>query len=369
MFEKIALKNDGNKAALREHDASALEQLSANAAEWSSDQPILSLKNLNVSFLVGRKLIHIVRDLNLDIMPNTVMCIVGETGCGKSVTATAALHLLPDNAQVEGSILFRGVDVGKMDDEEFRHLRGSQMMSIPQNPSTALDPLMRVGAQVEECAEVVDSAGAGKAQAQPMTRKEQKAARRARVVQLFDRLRLPDPDRTYKRYPSELSGGMNQRVLISMGAITHPDLLVVDEPTKAIDWSLRRNVLEMLQDLKAETSCAMMLITHDIPLARRIADRVAVIYAGRIVEQGNGEEVLRSPLHPYTRALLDSLPENGFNAMRGFMPSFEELPEGCSFWPRCPYADETCKQAVPTARKVGDREVSCHHPLMGGDSE
>jgi peptide/nickel transport system ATP-binding protein len=159
---------------------------------------------------------------------------------------------------------------------------------------------------------------------------------------------------------------MNQRVLISMGAITHPDLLVVDEPTKAIDWSLRREVLNMLRDLKTDTSCAMLLITHDIPLARLIADQVAVMYAGRIVELGPGADVLRNPLHPYTRGLLDSLPENGFKAMDGFMPSFDDLPEGCSFWPRCPHACEECKAGLPPMHTVDGRAVRCHYPLVEG---
>lgn len=360
---KKQVRDDGmSGGSSKDARRDVLKELRENSVGWSPDQPLLSLRNLNVGFLVGRKLIHIIRDLNLDIMPSTVVCIVGETGCGKSVTATAALHLLPDNAQVTGSILFKGVEVGTMDDADFRHLRGSQLMNIPQNPNTALDPLMRVGPQVAECTDAL-----ARSENDRMGRKERKAHVKEEVVRLFGRLKLPEPESTYRRYPSELSGGMNQRVLISMGAITHPDLLVVDEPTKAIDWSLRRNVLEMLQNLRAETSCAMMLITHDIPLARLIADRVAVIYAGRIVEQGSGDEVLYRPLHPYTRGLLGSLPENGFKAMDGFMPSFDELPEGCSFWPRCPYADDACKLGLPPEYRVGERVAYCHHPLSEGD--
>ena len=339
----------------------AFKALLDNEPNWQPDQPILSLKDLNVSFLVGRKLVHIVRDLNLDIMAKSVLCIVGETGCGKSVTATAALHLLPDNARVSGSVLFKGVEVSGLSDDEFRHLRGSSVMNIPQNPNTSLNPLMRVGPQVAECAQVRKGEEEGKE-----NRKQREAAIKSRVIGLFDNLKLSDPETTYRRYPSELSGGMNQRVLISMGAITHPDLLVVDEPTKAIDWSLRRNVLEMLQGLKNDTSCAMMCITHDIPLARLIADQVAVMYAGRIVEIGPGQDVLSHPIHPYTKGLLDSLPENGFKAMDGFMPSFDELPEGCAFWTRCPYADEQCKAGLPPAYEVGERIAYCHHPLSEG---
>ncbi len=339
----------------------AFKALINNEPNWDSNQPLLSIQNLNVSFLVGRKLISIVRDLSLDIMPNSVVCIVGETGCGKSVTASAALHLLPDNAQVGGSILFKGVEISSLSDDEFRHLRGSRLMNIPQNPTTSLDPLMRVGPQVAECTDSLDDLTDEK-----VSRSQRKRAVKEQVVELFQRLRLPSPKTTYRRYPSELSGGMNQRVLISMGAIAHPDLLVVDEPTKAIDWSLRRDVLEMLRSLKTATSCAMMLITHDIPLARHIADQVAVMYAGRIVELGTPDQVLSKPLHPYTQGLLNSLPENGFQAMEGFMPSFDDLPSGCAFWTRCPYATEVCKSTIPEAKKEGVRAVCCHHPLSEG---
>ena len=341
----------------------AFRALVENRPNWTPDKPLLSLRGLNVSFLVGTKLVDIVHDLDLDIMPGSVVCIVGETGCGKSVTATAALHLLPDNARVSGSILFKGVEVSGLSDDDFRHLRRTQLMNIPQNPSTSLNPLMRVGPQVAECADDADVEGGS-----ALGRSGQKKMLKDAVVKLFGRLSLPNPQNTYRKYPSELSGGMNQRVLISMGAIAHPDLLVVDEPTKAIDWSLRRDVLEMLQGLKRETSCAMMLITHDIPFARLIADQVAVMYAGRIVELGPGDEVLNNPIHPYTMGLLNSLPENDFKAMDGFMPSFDDLPQGCSFWPRCPYAGESCKSGLPPAMTFGGRTACCHHPLVEGDA-
>lgn len=339
----------------------AFKALLDNKPDWTPDEPLLSLRDLNVSFLVGNKLLDIVHDLNLDIMSGSIVCIVGETGCGKSVTATAALHLLPDNAKVKGSILFKGVEVSGLTDEEFRHLRGSALMNIPQNPNTSLDPLMRVGPQVVECTDALEDSSDV-----TLSKKQRKQKATDEVVKLFGKLKLSSPEKTVRRYPSELSGGMNQRVLISMGAITHPDLLVVDEPTKAIDWSLRRNVLDMLQDLKNDTGCAMMLITHDIPLARLIGDQVAVMYAGRIVELGPSDEVLHNPLHPYTEGLLNSLPENGFKAMDGFMPSFDELPEGCAFWPRCPYADEACKAALPSEYTDGNRSARCCHPLIKG---
>ncbi|MDO4851536.1 MAG: ABC transporter ATP-binding protein [Actinomycetota bacterium] len=331
------------------------------AADWrkESGQPLLSIRGLNVSFLVGRKTVDIVRDLDLDIMPDSIVCIVGETGCGKSVTATSVLHLLPDNARVTGSIRFKGCEVAGLSDEEYRALRGHEIMSIPQNPTASLDPLMRVGSQVEECVEVIHR----------FRERERRLRggddeRRQEVVRLFERLALPKPDETYRRYPCELSGGMNQRVLISMGAITHPWLLVVDEPTKAIDWSLRRSVFELLQSLKDDMSCAMMLITHDIPLARKLADRVAVMYAGRIVEQGACADVLGHPRHPYTEGLLGSLPENGFKPMAGFMPSFDDLPRGCSFWPRCVYATEECRSELPPCQDLGEHTVQCWHPLV-----
>lgn len=309
------------------------ERESRSLTVGSEENPgLLDVRDLCVGFLVNRRRIDILDRVTFTLDRDEILAVIGETGCGKSVMGSAILHLLPDNAVVGGSIGFKGQETLRMSDEEFRRLRGGGVMSVAQNPVSSLDPLMRVGDQVEECITRTYHArhGAG----------VDRAEAKNRVVRLFDQLRFPDPESTYREYPCEMSGGMCQRVLLSMGAITHPELLVVDEPTKAIDWSIRRNVMEMLRELKSEMRCAMLLITHDIPLVRHLADRVAVMYAGTIVEIGAAEEVIDHPRHPYTKGLIDSTPERGFKVMKGFMPSFAHLPEGCRFSDRCPLFEE-----------------------------
>ena len=296
---------------------------------------LLHIEDLCVSFLVKKKKINILHHISLDIEENEVLGVIGETGCGKSVTGSAILHLLPDNAVVTGRIEYKGREIAHLRDRDFQPLRGAEIVSIPQSPSTSLDPLMHVGSQVTECVTL-----------RPDFKKKEapsKSAVREAVLAIFRRLRIGD-GHIYTRYPCELSGGMCQRVLIAMGDVTHPSLLVVDEPTKAIDWVLRREVVDVLAELRSERRCAMMMITHDIGVARRLSDRIAVMYAGEVVELGSPAEIVEAPVHPYTRGLIGSLPENGFRVMEGFMPSFEELPAGCRFSDRCPLADESCRR-------------------------
>ncbi len=312
---------------------------------------LLQIRNLNVGFLVKKKPINIINQLNLDIYKNEILAVIGETGCGKSVTGSAILHLLPDNAIASGSIMYKGQETLQMKDSEFRCLRGDEIMCIPQSPSTSLDPLMKVGKQVSECV-------LGKKH----NKADTKALVKSKVSDIFKKLKLPRGASLYDSFPCELSGGMCQRVLISMGVLTHPDLLVIDEPTKAIDWALRKDVLEILSELRREMNCAMMLITHDIPLASRLANRVAVMYAGEIVEIGASANVLEHPAHPYTQGLIASAPAHGFKTMKGFMPAFTDLPDGCRFRDRCPYACDSCGQGTPEFALVGDNHfIRCAH--------
>ena len=307
---------------------------------------LLSVKHLNVGFLVKKKKVNVLNDVTFDIGPGEVLGVIGETGCGKSVTGNAILHLLPDNAVKEGEIIYKGQEILHMPEDKFINLRGEEISAIPQSPSTSLNPMMKVGNQVAECVTARDKSA-------------DKSEVRNRVVEIFDKLHLPRHESLYDNYPWELSGGMCQRVLIGMGMITHAHLLVIDQPTKAIDWSLRKSVSEILDELKNNMGCSMLMITHDIPVASYVADRIAVMYCGEIVEIGPTQEVLHDPIHPYTQGLVSSMPANGFKVMRGFMPPFSALPEGCNFCDRCLYAEKDCKQEQSLEESRADHFVRC----------
>ncbi len=308
------------------------------------ERPLLEIEHLGVGFEVQGRRIEVLDDVCLSIAGDEVVALIGETGCGKSVTGSAVLRMLPGNARVTGTMRYDGEDLLAMGRKEFSALLGREVGVIPQSPSTSLDPLMAVGDQVAEC--VRD----GRHRSEIV----------ATVNRLFGRLGLPGGEAMYRRYPCELSGGMCQRVLIAMGMISRPRLMIVDEPTKAIDWAVRKEVVSILASMRAELGCSMLLITHDIAVARLLADRVAVMYSGEIVESGPAARVLEDPVHPYTRGLIASMPRNGFTVMPGFMPSFQDPPPGCRFAERCPLRRPSCSVSRPAEEPIGaDRTVRC----------
>ena len=262
--------------------------------------------------------------------------VVGESGCGKTMTALSILRLLPDPGRItSGRILFRDRDVAKMDDDEIRRYRGNDVAMIFQDPMTSLNPVTRIGAQVREAMTAHDRFT------------EQEASQR--VVPLFKRVRIPAAETRVNDYPHQFSGGMRQRAMIAMGLSNEPGLIIADEPTTALDVTVQAQIIALLKQLNTESGTAVMLITHNMALVASLCERIIVMYAGRIVEEGPVEQIFESPQHPYTWSLLRSVPridvarKERLVSIRGLPPDLVRLPPGCKFHPRCPFGESRCQ--------------------------
>jgi peptide/nickel transport system ATP-binding protein len=317
------------------------------------NEPVLSVRGLVTSFPVGRGRAAAVDGVNLEVAPGEVLALVGESGCGKSVTALSLLRLVPKPGRIDsGSIRIAGRDVLALPVSELRSVRGREAAMIFQEPMTSLSPVQTVGAQVVEALRL--HAPLSQAQA------------RRRAVELFEQVRIPDPDARFDAYPHELSGGLKQRVMISMALALRPKLLIADEPTTALDVTIQAQILELMRDLQRELGTAILLITHDLGVVNELADRIAVMYAGRLVEEGSREQVLGGARHPYTRGLLRAVPSLGRRGERlaeipGSVPTPAERPAGCRFSTRCPVALSRCATDPPGDTRVGLGHVArCH---------
>jgi len=315
--------------------------------------PLLEIKDLQIEFGSKDKPLRAVDGVSLTIDAGETVCLVGESGCGKSVTALSIARLVPSPPAryVGGEILLNGRDVLRMNNSELRQIRGGVVSYIFQEPGASLNPVFRVGNQIKE--------------ALKLHRPDQ--ATDNEVIRLLDLVGIPAPESRMRDYPHQLSGGMQQRVMIAMALASEPKLLVADEPTTALDVTIQAQILELLLDLKKRLGMAMLLITHNLGIVSDIADRLAVMYAGQIVELAPAAELLRRPFHPYTRALMDSVPKLGHETQRlqaigGTVPNLGEWPPGCRFFPRCPNASRhpECANTMPDLIELTPRRwVRC----------
>jgi peptide/nickel transport system ATP-binding protein len=304
--------------------------------------PLAELDDLRVQFGAGSDAVQAVRGVSLNVMPGEVLCLLGESGSGKSVSMRALMRLLPPQARIAGGVRVEGREVATLPGRALRALRGGTAAMVFQEPMTALDPVYTVGQQIAES--VLQHRGGTR------------AAARARALEVLDLVRVPDAARRLDAYPHELSGGLRQRVVIAMALACRPRLLLADEPTTALDATVQIQILVLLRSLQRELGMGMVLVTHDLGVAAEVADRVAVMYAGQIVEQGPVRDVLRHPAHPYTRGLLASVVRaDGAETpgIPGSPPDLRRPPPGCAFAPRCPGAVGACAVTVPAEQEVG----------------
>ncbi|RCW71645.1 ABC transporter ATP-binding protein [Pseudorhodoferax soli] len=308
------------------------------------DKPLLQVKDLRVTFSSRRGEAMVLNGVDFAIRGGETLCVVGESGCGKSMTALALLRLIPSppGRITGGQVLFQGEDLLTADDARMRAVRGNRISMIFQEPMTSLNPVFTVGEQIAESLRL--HAGLDPAAAQ------------ARAVEMLKQVGIPAPERRVNDYPHQMSGGMRQRVMIAMALACRPDILIADEPTTALDVTVQAQIFDLLRDLQREKGTAILMITHDMGAVAEMADRVMVMYAGRVIEQGSCDQVLSAPAHPYTRGLIACLPELGSSQaparedlpeIPGVVPSIWELGSGCAFRARCREALPRCASEVP----------------------
>ncbi|MEU3031137.1 ABC transporter ATP-binding protein [Streptomyces incarnatus] len=324
---------------------------------------LLEVRDLHVEFRTRDGVARAVNGVSYAVDEGETLAVLGESGSGKSVTAQAVMGILdmPPGRITGGEILFQGRDLLRMKEEDRRELRGARMAMIFQDALSALNPVLSVGDQLGELFVVHRG----------MSRK----AARARAVELMDRVRIPGAAQRVRDYPHQFSGGMRQRIMIAMALALEPALVIADEPTTALDVTVQAQVMDLLAELQREYRMGLVLITHDLGVVADVADRIAVMYAGRIVESAPVHDIYKAPAHPYTRGLLDSIPRLDLKgrelyAIKGLPPNLTRVPPGCSFHPRCPMARGVCRAEVPPLYEVSEvRGSACHfwRECLGGD--
>ncbi|MRT21645.1 ABC transporter ATP-binding protein [Comamonas sp. CAH-2] len=308
--------------------------------------PLVQIEDLNIQFTGGKKPVQAVSGVSLSVRPGEAVALIGESGSGKSVTLRTLLRLHPERkTSMQGKVQVAGHDVLALRERELPGFRGKTCAMIFQDPLLALDPVYPVGAQIVEAIR----------RHEPQT---SKAQAEARALQLFERVSIPSPAQRLKAYPHEMSGGMRQRAMIALALACNPQVLLADEPTTALDATVQIQILLLLRELQRDLGLGIIFVTHDIGAAVEVADRIAVMYAGRIVEEGTAEQLIRHPRHPYTMALLQSRSHGAMErgqplqTIPGAPPDLTAIPPGCAFAPRCRWATDACLQAVPAAREI-----------------
>jgi peptide/nickel transport system ATP-binding protein len=303
-------------------------------------QPVLEVTGLSTEFHLRSGIVRAVQDVSFDVYPGETLAIVGESGCGKTITALSLIRLIPEppGRIVSGSVRLGGVDLLTLDKTAMRRVRGREIAMIFQEPMTALNPLLTIGRQIAEMLVRHENISRG-------------AARR-RAIDMLRHVKMPEPERRARDYPHQLSGGMRQRAMIAMALACKPKVLIADEPTTALDVTIQAQILDLIGELQREFGTAVILITHDLGVVAETAQRVVVMYAGRKVEEAPVGELFARPLHPYMRGLLGSIPRvgaggNTLQEIPGMVPPLSDLPDGCAFAPRCALADNRCRTVYP----------------------
>ncbi|MEV1076068.1 ABC transporter ATP-binding protein [Micromonospora parva] len=326
--------------------------------------PVLEIRDLSVSFPTETGTVSAVDGVSLDLAPGEIVGMVGESGCGKSVTAMSIAGLLPGSARVTGSVRLDGTQLIGAREAALRRVRGREIAYIFQEPMTSLNPVLTVGRQIGEVLQVHER----------MSRR----AARARAVELLTLVGIPSAAQRVDTYPHQLSGGMRQRVMIAMAVACGPKVLVADEPTTALDVTVQAGILQVLRDLRDQLGTSVLIITHDLGVIADIADRVVVMYAGRVAERAPVDDLFAHPRHRYTAGLLSASPQPGRHAgtdrlteIPGLVPVLASQPDACTFADRCPAADEQCRTAAPPLAGVGgtDHVAACWHPCETAPQE
>lgn len=320
-----------------------------------SEQPLLEVKDLKTTFSTETGSVTAVDGVSFSIDKGETIGVVGESGCGKSVTAESIMRLLNESStKYGGKVLLEGENLLKLSKEKMRDIRGNQISMIFQDPMTSLNPLQTIGSQIAEAIIV--------------HQKVKKAAAYQKAVEMLQLTGIPAPEKRVNEYPHEISGGMRQRVVIAMALACQPKVIIADEPTTALDVTIQAQILDLMNDLKKELDMGIMMITHDLGVVAEVCQRVVVMYLGQVIEEGGVGELFERPLHPYTKGLLQSIPQldgdrsKKLHVITGVVPPLTAVPKGCRFAPRCAFADETCTNKAPELNDAGNgQKVRCWH--------